>query len=51
VTSPIIAARYQAQFPAVKLVTVEEAFGGWEQVTQAHFSDGGILDQLLGAQH
>jgi sulfate transport system substrate-binding protein len=51
VTNPVVASRYQSQFPAVTLVTVDEVFGGWDKLTQAHFADGGILDQLLAAQH
>ena len=39
--------RYASQFPAVKLVTVEGAFGGWGAVTKTHFASGGILDQAL----
>ncbi len=39
--------KYAAQFPAIKLVTVDEAFGGWDKVIKTHFADGGILDQAL----
>lgn len=39
--------QYAAQFPAVKLVSVEEMFGGWDRVTNEHFKDGAILDQAL----
>jgi sulfate/thiosulfate transport system substrate-binding protein len=42
-----VTAKYAAQFPAVKLVSVDEVFGGWAQVTKNHFADGGILDQAL----
>jgi sulfate/thiosulfate transport system substrate-binding protein len=42
-----VAARYAAQFPAVKLVSVEEVFGSWDKVTKQHFAEGGILDQAL----
>ena len=42
-----VAKKYAAQFPAVKLVTVDEAFGGWDAVVKTHFADGGILDQAL----
>ena len=42
-----VAAKYQSQFPAVKLVTVQEAFGGWDAITRNHLADGGILDQAL----
>jgi sulfate transport system substrate-binding protein len=47
VRNPVIAQRYKAQFPDVKLVSVEDAFGGWDKVVKTHFSDGGILDQAL----
>lgn len=42
-----VAEKYKAQFPALKLVTVEDVFGGWEKVTKEHFSEGGILDQVF----
>jgi sulfate transport system substrate-binding protein len=41
------AKKYAAQFPAVRLVTVDEVFGGWDAVTKTHFADGGLLDQAL----
>jgi sulfate transport system substrate-binding protein len=47
VNSKVIAEKYQAQFPAVRLVTVKDVFGSWDQVTKDHFADGGILDQAL----
>lgn len=42
-----VAAKYQDQFPPVKLVTVESVFGGWDAVMRDHLADGGILDQAL----
>ncbi len=47
VNSPEVAARYAAQFPQVRLVTVDEAFGGWANVTRTHLGEGGLLDQAL----
>ena len=41
-----IAAKYATQFQKVKLVTVEEAAGGWTKAQKTHFSDGGIFDQI-----
>jgi sulfate/thiosulfate transport system substrate-binding protein len=41
-----VAAKYQAQFPNVKLVTVDEVFGGWKKAHAAHFADGGTFDQI-----
>lgn len=39
--------KHQANFPQVKLVRVEDEFGGWANVTKQHFAEGGILDQLF----
>lgn len=47
VENKTIAAKYKSQFPAVRLVTVQEAFGGWDAVIKTHLADGGILDQAL----
>jgi sulfate transport system substrate-binding protein len=41
-----VAAKYADRFPAIRLVTVQE-LGGWAQVQQTHFADGGIFDALL----
>jgi sulfate transport system substrate-binding protein len=30
----------------VRLLTVEEMFGGWGKVQAEHLANGGILDQL-----
>ncbi|MBL8271517.1 sulfate ABC transporter substrate-binding protein [Steroidobacter sp.] len=42
-----VSKKYAAQFPAVKLLTVEETFGSWDSVVKTHFADGAILDQAL----
>ena len=42
-----VAAKYAAQFPDVRLVTVDQVFGGWAKVNQEHFAEGGILDRVL----
>jgi sulfate transport system substrate-binding protein len=42
-----VAAAHAADFQAVKLVTVDEAFGGWETVAAEHFADGGLLDKVF----
>jgi sulfate transport system substrate-binding protein len=31
----------------VKLVTVDEVFGGWQKAQKAHFADGGVFDQIF----
>ena len=43
-----VAAKYAAQFPAVKTFTIDSLFGGWRKVQAAHFADGGTFDQVYG---
>ncbi|ACL65534.1 sulfate ABC transporter, periplasmic sulfate-binding protein [Anaeromyxobacter dehalogenans 2CP-1] len=43
---PKVAARHAGRFPQVKLVTVDEVFGGWQKAQAAHFADGGTFDQI-----
>ena len=45
-TSAKAQAKYAKQFPALKLVTIDQAFGGWSKATPAHFADGGSFDQI-----
>jgi len=47
VQNPKVLERHKADYPPVKLVTVEDVFGGWEKANKDHFSSGGILDKLL----
>ena len=35
-----------ARFPQVKLVTIDDAFGGWKKAQAQHFADGGFFDQI-----
>lgn len=41
-----VAAKYAAQFPKIKLVTIDDTFGGWQKAQKAHFADGGTFDQI-----
>jgi len=43
---PEVAAKYAAQFPSVRLFTIQEEFGGWEQAQKQHFADGGVFDKM-----
>lgn len=36
-----------ARFPRLKMVTVDEAFGGWQKAQTEHFDDGGIFDEIF----
>ena len=40
------AKKYATQFPAIKLFTIDELFGGWARAQKAHFADGGSFDQI-----
>jgi sulfate transport system substrate-binding protein len=42
-----VAQKYSAQFPQVKLFTVDELFGGWQKAQKNHFDDGGTFDQIF----
>ena len=35
------------QFPALRLFTIDQVFGGWRQAQTTHFADGGIFDQIM----
>jgi len=41
-----IAAKYAAQFPKLPLVTIDEAFGGWDKAQATHFADRGSFDRI-----
>ncbi len=45
-TDKKVAARYAKQFAPVKLITIDNVFGGWQKAQQTHFADGGIFDQI-----
>ena len=41
-----VAAKYASEFPKVRLVTVDEVFGGWKKAHATHFADGALFDQI-----
>jgi sulfate transport system substrate-binding protein len=41
-----VAAKHAKDFADVRLLTVDEVFGGWQKVQTEHLASGGILDQL-----
>lgn len=41
-----IGKKYAAQYPKLKLFTIEEIAGGWNKAQKTHFSDGGVFDQI-----
>lgn len=44
---PAVVERHKNNYPPVKLVTVEDVFGGWEKANKEHFGEGGILDKVF----
>jgi len=43
---PQAQAKYAKQFPAIKLFTINDVFGGWATAQKTHFADGGVFDQI-----
>ena len=41
-----VADKYAKEFPKLKLFTVDEVFGGWQNAQKIHFADGGVFDQI-----
>jgi len=39
-------AAFAQQFPALTLVGIDAAFGGWQEANKAHFADGASFDQI-----
>ena len=44
-SDPQVATRFQDQFPALKLVRIDD-LGGWQAAQKTHFADGGVFDQI-----
>jgi len=49
VVDPGVAEKFKAKFAPVRLVKVEDVFGGWANVQKEHFASGGKLDTLFVA--
>jgi sulfate/thiosulfate transport system substrate-binding protein len=41
-----VAAKYATSFTKVKLFTIDEVFGGWQNAQKIHFADRGLFDQI-----
>ena len=44
--NPAALKKYAANFPAIKLFTLNEVFGNWRNAQKTHFNDGGVFDQI-----
>ena len=43
---PELARQYAGRFADVRLVTIDQTFGGWRKAQGTHFADGGVFDQI-----
>jgi sulfate transport system substrate-binding protein len=49
VVDPKISAQFKDRFPNVRLIKVEDAFGGWANVNKQHLASGAKLDTIFAA--
>ncbi|MBC8948491.1 MULTISPECIES: sulfate ABC transporter substrate-binding protein [Xenorhabdus] len=42
-----IAEKYRVVFPDLKLFTIDEVFGGWDNAQKEHFATGGTFDDII----
>lgn len=45
-SNPVIAAKYAKQYPALRLFTLKDVAGDWNNAQKVHFADGGLFDQI-----
>lgn len=45
-----VAKKYASTFPKLKLVTIDDVFGGWQKAQKRFFADGGVFDQIYQPQ-
>jgi len=43
------AAAAAGRFPALRLFTIDQVFGGWGQAQARHFAEGGVFDRIYAA--
>ncbi|GHC73580.1 thiosulfate ABC transporter substrate-binding protein CysP [Limoniibacter endophyticus] len=43
-----VSAEFKEQFPEIRLVNVDDVFGGWDKIQDEHFASGAQLDQIYG---
>jgi sulfate transport system substrate-binding protein len=46
-----LAKKYADNFTQLKLVTIDQEFGGWAKAQKTHFADGGVFDQIFQPQN
>ncbi len=43
---PNVLKKHSSEFATVKLFTIDDAFGGWQNANRTHFADRAIFDQI-----
>lgn len=46
-TNPAVASEFASQFPTLRLITIDDEFGGWRKAQADHFADGGQFDKMI----
>jgi sulfate transport system substrate-binding protein len=46
-SDPDVAKEYATQFPTLKLITIDDYFGGWRKVHDEYFGDNAIFDNII----
>jgi sulfate transport system substrate-binding protein len=46
-SDPEIAKEFAGQFPTLRLITIDDYFGGWRKVHDEYFGDNAIFDQII----
>jgi sulfate transport system substrate-binding protein len=49
-SNPVVAKKTEGQFGKLRLVKVEDYFGGWDKAQKTHFSEGGTFDLIYAAR-
>jgi sulfate transport system substrate-binding protein len=47
-SDPDVAKRFAGNFPKLKLITIDDTFGGWRKAQKIHFADKGVFDEIYG---
>jgi sulfate/thiosulfate-binding protein len=47
-TSEAVARKHADKFKSIRLVKIDDVFGGWAKAQKTHFADGGTFDQIYG---
>ncbi|MDR1316181.1 MAG: sulfate ABC transporter substrate-binding protein [Spirochaetales bacterium] len=46
-SDPEVAQEYATQFPTLRLITIDDYFGGWRKVHDEYFGDNAIFDNII----